>query len=54
MLLVKGTHEGHARDGQFFLCAILDYTCTKNAYDFEGTHELVARKYQVSFELYRR
>ena len=52
MLLIKGAREGHAHDSHFLLCAILDYP-HKNVCNFEGTCELVAREYQVAFELYR-
>ena len=37
-----------------FCCVQFWITRTKNARDFEGTRELVAREYQVAFELYHR
>ena len=52
MLLVKGVRKERANDSHFLLRAILDYP-HENAFDFEGTCELVAREYQVAIELHR-
>ena len=48
MLLIKGARKGHAHDSHLLLHAVLDYP-HKNACDFEGTRELVAREHQVAF-----
>ena len=36
-----------------FCCVQFWIARTKNTWDFKGTRELVAREYQVAFELYR-